>query len=111
MAFMAERVLIEGEPACLHAVIGLLRLQFRASLAVRLVCLAILGIVSIEDDIVRIGVPPGRVVPPRGMGPVAGETHYLLNARNRPAHVGTIAFRMEFQRGIRTVDALLKGYE
>ena len=63
MAFMAKRILIEGEPACLHVIIGLLRLHFRSSLAVGLECLAILGIVPVVDDIVRIGVPPGCVIP------------------------------------------------
>ena len=81
MAFMAERILIAGEPAFLHAVVGGLRFHFRASLPVRLVWLAILRIVPVIDNIVTIGVPPRRIIPTRGMGPVAGKTHYLGIAR------------------------------
>ena len=110
MAFMAERILIEGEPALLHAVVGDLRFHFRASLPVRLVWLAILRLVPVEDNIVTIGVPPGRIIPTRGVSPVAGETHYLGTARVGPHKIGVIGSRMRLESAI-IACALFKGYQ
>src|SRR5574341_713131 len=100
MALMAERLLVRGESICRQFVISPLRLYFRSSLPIGLVYPALLGIKTVENDIVRSGVPPRGAVPARCMGPMAGETHHLGIRGIRAREIGVIALCVHFEHGI-----------